>query len=296
MTSAVTIGLAQWLPRCNEHHENLRDARGFIGALAERGCNWVVLPELWPCGYDPATLARDAREAAEPIDGPRGEALAAAARANGVWLFGGTVPELDAGVLYNTAVVYDPDGRLAAVHRKVHLYTPLGEEKVFAAGGQPTVVHVDGIGTVGLSTCFDGDHPAYARQLNRLGARVVVAPCAYETAAESWWDVLYPANALVNGQWWVLANQCGDELLGKSKIIAPDGTVVAQARRVGPCGGPEFLVASVDLESGIRDAERTAGALWADRDILNVDEVPPHSRVGPVTGEVTGPILGKPRG
>ena len=265
MTSTVTIGFAQWLPRCNAHGENLRDALGFIGALADKGCNWVVLPELWPCGYDPATLARDAREAAEPIGGPRGDALSAAASAHRVWLFAGTMPELDGEVLYNTAVVYDPNGRLAALHRKVHLYTPLGEEKVFAAGARPTVVHVDGVGTVGVATCFDGDHPVYASELQRLGAHVVVAPCAYEVAAESWWDVLYPANALVNGQWWVMANQCGGELLGKSRIIAPDGTVAAQARRVGQCDDDaELLVASVDLEAGIRAAERTAGVLWAD--------------------------------
>ncbi len=269
MTCTVTIGLAQWLPKCNAHHENLRDAVGFIGVLADKGCDWVVLPELWPCGYDPATLARDVDDAAEPVDGPRGDTLSAAARANEVWLFAGTVPERDGDAVYNTAVVYDPAGRLAAEHRKVYLYTPLGEEKVFAAGDQPTVVHVDGVGTVGLSTCFDGDHPAYARQLNHLGARVVVAPCAYEVGAESWWDVLYPANALLNGQWWIMSNQCGEDLLGKSKIIAPDGSVVAQAARVGADVGrehaPELLVATLDLEAGIRQAEHESGALWADR-------------------------------
>jgi len=87
---------------------------------------------------------------------------------------------------------------------------------------------------------------------------------AYEIAAESWWDVLYPANALVNGQWWVMANQCGDELLGKSRVIAPDGRIAAQASRVGQGDDSELLVVSVDLECGIREAERTAGALWAD--------------------------------
>lgn len=265
MTGTVTIGLAQWLPKCNAHLENLADAVGFVGALADRGCDWVVLPELWPCGYDPGTLARDVDNAAEPIDGPRGDALSAAARANDVWLFAGTVPELDGDDVYNTAVVYDPAGQLAAVHRKVHLYTPLGEEKVFAAGEQPTVVHVDGVGTVGLSTCFDGDHPAYARQLNHLGARVVVAPCAYEVGAESWWELLYPANALLNGQWWVMSNQCGEDLLGKSKIIAPDGTVVAQAARVAADYAPELLVATLDLDAGIRKAERESGALWAEQ-------------------------------
>lgn len=89
----VTIGMAQWLPAVNERDQNLDDALMFVGRLAEGGCDLVVLPELWPCGYDPSTLLRDANEAAEAVDGPRGQRLAAAARAHSIWLFAGTVPE-----------------------------------------------------------------------------------------------------------------------------------------------------------------------------------------------------------
>jgi predicted amidohydrolase len=258
------LGIAQWLPACDEPALNLHDALLFVDELADRGCELVVLPELWPCGYDPATLRSDAHNAAEPVDGPRGQRLSAAAKAHGIWLFAGTVPERDGDALYNTAIVYGPDGTLRAAHRKVYLYTPMDEDKVFTAGGSATVVHVDPIGLVGLSTCFDGDHPAYARRLHTLGARVVIGPCAYETTAESWWDVLYPANALANGQWWVMANQCGGALLGKSRIIAPDGTITAQASRLGEGDTSELLVITVDIQSAVREADRTAGALWAE--------------------------------
>lgn len=263
MAGMVTIGIAQWQARCGDPDRNLRDALEFIAALAGRGCDLIVLPELWPCGYEPATVATDAEGAAEPLEGPRGRALAEAARSHGVWLFAGSVPERDGAHLYNTVPVYAPDGRLAAAHRKVYLYVPLGEDAVFTAGDRATVLDVDEFGTVGVSTCFDGDHPSYARLLHDRGARVVIAPCAYEVATETWWDVLYPANALANGQWWVMANQCGGELLGKSGIIAPDGTIAAQAGRVGDDVGPELLVATVDLDAGIRAAEVEAGALWA---------------------------------
>ncbi|AQT81842.1 hypothetical protein B1R94_25205 [Mycolicibacterium litorale] len=259
----MTVGIAQWLAKCGDPERNLDDALRLIADLVQRGADLIVLPELWPCGYHPATVAGDARTAAEPLDGPRGLALAEAARSHGVWLFAGTVPESSADRIYNTAVCYRPDGRLAGAHRKVHLYTPLGEHDVFAAGERATVIEVDGIGTVGLSTCFDGDHPAYARSLHDAGARVVIAPCAYETATESWWDILYPANALANGQWWIMANQCGGDLLGKSRIIAPDGTVLAQASRVGDTDDADLVVATVDLAAGIRAAERAAGALWS---------------------------------
>ena len=265
MTGTTTIGVAQWLARCDEPDRNLHDALEFVGELADRGCDLVVLPELWPCGYEPATVGHDARNAAEPPDGSRGQALSAAARSHKVFLFAGSVPESSGQHLYNTAVAYAPDGRLLGWHRKMHLYTPLGEDAVFTAGDQATVVHVNGIGAVGLSICFDGDHPEYARQLHELGARVVIAPCAYEVATESWWDVLYPANALANGQWWVMANQCGGELLGKSRVIAPDGAIAAQAGRVGDRDDAEFLVVTVDLAAGIRAAETAAGALWSTR-------------------------------
>jgi predicted amidohydrolase len=273
-TSAITIGMAQWHAECNAPERNLHDALDVVASLAGSGCELIVLPELWPCGYDPITLDRDARAAAEPLDGPRGHALAEAAGRHRVWLFAGTVPELVGDALYNTAVVYGPDGTLRATHRKVHLYTPLGEDAVFATGEQATVVDAAGIGTVGLSICFDGDHPSYARRLHELGARIVVSPCAYETAAESWWNTLYPANALANGQWWLMANQIGGGLLGGSRVIAPDGTVRAEARRVGngdrpetPWAGdaerPEVVVARLDLAAEIEEAERSASALWA---------------------------------
>ncbi len=236
-----------------------------VASLAERGCEVIALPELWPCGYDPATLADDARAAAEPLDGPRGRRLSEAAAEHGVWLFAGSVPELDGDDLYNTSVVYAPDGSLRAAHRKVRLYSPLGEDLVFAAGDGPTTVEVDGLGTVGLSTCFDGDHADYARALQRLGARVVVSASAYEVGAESWWDILYPANALANGQWWVMTNQCGGELLGASRVISPDGRVVVEGRRSREGGdGTDLLVVTLDLAAGIAEADEHSAALWAE--------------------------------
>lgn len=259
----TTIGIAQWQATCGDADRNLADALEVIQEMAARGCDLLVLPELWPCGYDPATLHRDATAAAEPLDGPRGAALAAAARRHAIWLFAGTVPERDGHDLYNTALVYAPDGTLRATHRKVHLYTPLGEDDVFSPGAEATTVMLDGIGRVGISTCFDGDHPAYARALLDRGARIVVAPCAYETGAESWWNLLYPANALANGQWWLMANQSGGDLLGRSRLIAPDGSIRAEAPRVGDGTDRHVLVLDVDLMAEVARADLETGALRA---------------------------------
>jgi predicted amidohydrolase len=258
------VGLAQWHPRPGAVGENLDRALALVAELAGRGCDVVVLPELWPSGYDPTSLAGDVAACAEPLDGPRGRALSAAAREHGIWLFAGSVPEAVDGRVFNTAPVYAPSGELAAAHRKVHLYT--GEDLVFAAGDEATVVDAGPLGRVGLSICFDGDLSGYSRALRTRGARVVVSMSAYEVAAERWWDLLHPAQALAHGQWWLMANQCGGSgpmaLLGGSRVIAPSGDVVAEAPRLGAGDGDPLLVVDLDPAGGIAEWDATSSLLW----------------------------------
>jgi predicted amidohydrolase len=88
---------------------------------------------------------------------------------------------------------------------------------------------------------------------------MVLLPAAYETAAARWWDILYPANALANGQWWIMANQHGGDLFGGSQIIAPDGGVVAAAPRGDD--SPGHPVATI----GFDEPPRECGPMLAGR-------------------------------
>ena len=82
----ATVGVAQWLAVPGQPLANEATAAAAIQELAGRGCDAVLLPELWPCGYDPRTLAADALAAAEPLDGPRVTQLARLAASAGVLL------------------------------------------------------------------------------------------------------------------------------------------------------------------------------------------------------------------
>jgi len=255
-----------------------------VAALADRGADLVVLPELWPCGFDWGSLDEIAADAAEPLDGPRRVALAECARAAGIWLAAGSVPERHGGALYNTALLFDPGGRLRAWHRKAHLYQPLGEADIFAPGDRLTVCPADEFGTVGLTVCFDGDFPEVARGLRTAGATLVIQPCAYETGAREWWRTLYPAHALSNAQWWVMANQCGTNpsgtLLGESQVISPSGRVLARARgaRDGETPPPELMTVPVRLAAELASAEQETDALRSLRRpglaVHTVEDVP----------------------
>ena len=250
------IALAQWRPEPGDPTANLATALRLVDEAAEQGADLVVLPELWDAGCGPS-LRDDVRAAAEPLDGPRTMALAAKAREHGVWLCAGSICEAVDGGTANTALLFDRAGALVASHRKAHLYEPGGEHLALVAGDGVTVVETDEFGTVGLAICFDGDFPELARALRDRGARLVLHPSAYECEAETWWDRLYPARALENGQWWVSCNQCGDQggftMLGASRIVSPLGEVVAEAPRTAPGTTPpeHVLVTDVDLAEGI---------------------------------------------
>ncbi len=245
--------MAQWLSAPGERKQNRSVAVGMIEAAAAQGVELLLLPELWSCGYDPETLAEDARRDAEPRDGPRAAFLAEAARRHRVFLVG-SVPELgDDGSVHDTALVFSPYGELAAWHRKAHLYRPGGEPRVFVPGDRLTTFDDPALGRVGLVVGFDGDFPEVARALALRGARLVLAPSACMVEAAAAWELLHPAFALANSQWWVQANQAGTHgastLLGASRIIAPTGTVVAGAPEALP-GRPspaELVVHRIDL-------------------------------------------------
>jgi predicted amidohydrolase len=261
----LRAGIAQWTPG-RDPDVNLRKAEAALRELARRGCQLAVLPELWLCGYREATLGADARAVAEPADGPVQQRLAAMARATAMIVCAGTFPELDGGQVYNTAVVYGPGGDPLLRHRKAFLYG--AEPEVFRPGNAVTAGDIAGIGRVGLCVCFDGDFPEMARSLRDAGADIVLHPSAYEAAAENWWDTIYPAQALCNGQWWISANQHGgsgsDRMLGGSRIIAPDGrTVAAAPRHRELVSAPELLVTDLAVGDELTAAAATNRVLWS---------------------------------
>ena len=229
------------------------------------------MPELWSCGYDPETLGRDARRDAEATEGPRAACLADAARRHELFLAAGSVPELGAdGHLYDTALVFNPRGELVARHRKTHLYAATLEPSVFTAGDHLTTFADPTLGLVGLVVGFEGDFPEVARTLALRGAPA--APGAGRDRGRGRADrgtCCIPALALTNSQWWVQANQAGSHrtstLLGASRIIAPTGTVVAQAGVAIPgcASSAELVVHRIDLHLAHR--REGAGALVGGR-------------------------------
>jgi predicted amidohydrolase len=236
---------------------NLARAKHWIARAAALGAQLVALPENF------AFMGEEAgkRELAEQLDGvsqgPILSALAESAGALGVWVLGGGMPERsdDPARPYNTSVLVDPSGAVAAKYRKVHLFdvsladgTSACESAATSAGSEVVTAEVLGA-RVGLSICYDMRFPELYRRLVDHGARVVTVPAAFTlTTGKDHWHALLRARAIEN-QVYVIApgqhgrHSRGRQTYGKSLIVDPWGEVVAQCSE-----GEGFAVAHLDFE------------------------------------------------
>ncbi len=217
----------------------------------QRGHDLVVLPELWaPGGF----AYRQWAERAQPVDGPIGKAMSAAARDAGVMLHAGSIVERPADGetgpegrgLWNTSLVYAADGSLAAAYRKIHRFGfGAGEPRLMDAGEDVVLVDLPGGARAGLSTCYDLRFPElYRRQLDS-GATVFVVPAAWPRARVRHWTLLAHARA-VEDQCVVIAcntagTHAGTPMGGHSQVVDAKGEALAMA-------GEDEQVLSVDID------------------------------------------------
>ncbi|MFI7011112.1 carbon-nitrogen hydrolase family protein [Streptomyces sp. NPDC050145] len=188
----------------------------------------VVYPEahLYSLGLDSMSEEEIRAAYAEPLDGPRGRFLAGLARELGIWLVPGTVLEqAEDGRVFNTAVVYDPDGELVASYRKIFTWRPYEPVDV---GREFVVFDMPGYGRVGLSVCYDSWYPEVTRHLAWMGAELVVNVVQTPTTGRAQEVPLNVANAIVNQVWVASVNGASPTAHGRSLLVDPEGHVRAE--------------------------------------------------------------------
>ena len=151
--------------------QNVADAVAQIAAAAQQGADLAVLPEMFCCPYQHKYF----RPYAEPAGGAVWQALSDAARANRIWVVGGTFPELDGEALYNTCFVFDREGRQAARHRKIHLFDaaiangPHFRESDTLTPGSELTLFATEFGKIGVCVCFDIRFPELFLLMSKAG-------------------------------------------------------------------------------------------------------------------------------
>jgi predicted amidohydrolase len=245
----VTLALIQM--RCDRGPEkNLSHAIELIGRAAGAGAQLVVLPELFCTPYfcrekTPEVVAAAKQNFSVTIPGPTTEALAKAAKANGVVLVGGSVFEKAGEQYFNSSPVFDADGKLLGVYRKTHIPNDEGfwEQDYFSHGDTGITVFDTALGKVAVQICYDQWFPEGARLAALQGAEFLVYPTAigdvdfakpaHQGDWREMWTAAQAGHAVCNHLFVAAANRVGQEgqtnFWGGSFVADPCGRVIQKA-------------------------------------------------------------------
>ena len=217
----VRLATVQYIPTGKSPRQNCEEYAPMIAEAAKQKADLIVLGETVPYVRTKLSPA----ECAEPIPGPTTEYFGSQAKLNGIHI-AVSLYEREGHLVYNTAVLLNPEGKLLGKYRKVCL--PHGEVEKGVAPGADYPVFETKFGKVGLMICYDGFYPEVARALTANGAEVIAWPVwgcdpllARARACENRVYVVSSTFTDPKSDWMI------------SAVIDRAGKVVAQAKESG---------------------------------------------------------------
>lgn len=156
------------------------------------------------------------------------------------------------GLYHNTAVVFESDGSVAGMYRKMHIPDdPAYYEKFYFTPGDLGFEPINtSVGRLGVLVCWDQWYPEAARLMALRGAEILIYPTAIgwestDTAEEKErqreaWTVVQRGHAVANGLPLVAVNRVGHEpdpsgatngiqFWGSSFVAGPQGELLFRA-------------------------------------------------------------------
>jgi predicted amidohydrolase len=241
---------------------NIARAREMVSSAISRGAEIIVLPETFHYRGALDNMGR----VSEDIPGESLLPLIQLARQHHVAILAGSIYENIPGSTkcYNTSVLIDSAGNLAARYRKMHLFDIMIESKVIlesqsVQAGQDSVTGLFSGITAGLSVCYDLRFPEIYRTYSAAGARLLFIPSNFTaTTGQAHWEVLIRARAIENECFVIAPNLCGTgtgspsafTAYGHSLICDPWGRILAQA------SGDDEEIIFADLDFAVQDDMR----------------------------------------
>ena len=214
----------------------------------------VILPEMFATGFSMDVEKTGGREAAETEGflrelASRYDCTVAAGVVSGV---AGDVVGGAGGRFFNEALVVSASGEELARYRKMHLFTPAGEDEHYCPGDAPVVFDCAGFRAAPF-ICYDLRFPEVFRRAAGRHADLFLVIANWPAERLDHWETLLRARAIENQAYVVGVNRTGrdprNDYPGRSMIVAPGGEVLAQA-------GPEECVLSVDLDPAVVERAR----------------------------------------
>ena len=223
-----------------------------VADLAKRGAQLIVLQELHNSLYFCQTEDVRLFDLAETIPGPSTQLFGELAKEHHVVIVTSLFEKRAAGLYHNTAVVIEPDGKIAGKYRKMHIPDdPAYYEKFYFTPGDLGFHPINtSVGKLGVMVCWDQWYPEAARLMALQGAELLIYPTAigYESSdAEEEqqrqrmaWQTVQRGHAVANGLPVVAVNRVGHEpdpsgqtngitFWGTSFVAGPQGELIYEA-------------------------------------------------------------------
>lgn len=211
-----------------------------LTSLAAQGVQMSLFPECFLTGYA-AGSAEQAREISIHRDDPLFASIQKVVDDLGIACITGFA-EKSENTLFNSAAIFRPNKELL-IYRKTHL-PHIGLDRYVSQGDEFILVEHSGF-RFSVLICFDMRFPEGIRTVSLRGADVIFLPTNWPTGAETSADIICIARAAENHVWMITCDRVGTEngfdFIGRSKIIAPSGKVIASAGR-----DAEILIAEID--------------------------------------------------
>ena len=254
----MRISLIQMNMKPEAVDENYSRAASLIEECAAGQPDVIVLPETWSTGFYP----KEHTEALADQDGEHiRDEMGAIASKYGVNIVAGSIVNKRCENVYNTAFIFDREGRAIASYDKTHLFSPMGEDGYFTPGDHLCRFELDGV-SCGIIICYDVRFPELTRMLALEGIDVLFMVSQWPDARADHLRTLLRARAIENQMFVCGCNSCGrygtTQYGGGSVLIDPWGKVIAEA-------GAEEEVVTGDLDLSVVEEIRSSINVFRDR-------------------------------
>ncbi len=290
----LRVAAVQMVSKNGRLHENLEHATQLINQAAQKGAEFILLPEFMATGY---LWSAETREVAEPQNGPTVKWLKNNSKRLGVWL-GASFLEAEGKDFFNTFVLMTPDGNEAGRVRK---QTPAAFEACFFKGDSGSHIINTEIGKIGVGICYENQLAYIPQLMHEHSADLILMPHSAPTPMQGFIytkkrqelynnQLLHTPKLLANllGIPAIMVNKCGpwqssvpwrilpaqnSSFPGLSSIVDSDGVVKEQMQNE-----EGVIIADITLDpSRKKDEKPTTYGRWAwkgplGRNVLRVPE------------------------
>jgi predicted amidohydrolase len=227
----IKVGTVHFRPPGPTVADNVKLMSGLLDQAGESGCRIVCLPEGWPTCNTGLGMTK---VESNTIEGSASVMMTSKAKQYGMYIISGLY-NWTGDTLYNIAVLYDKNGKIKGVYKKVQL--PDSESEQGAVPGDSLPVFETDFGMIGILICWDSVFPEISRILALKGAEILFCPIWGDVRSAESWKITAQSRAMDNGVYFVTSIFDGHSL-----IVNPAGEILQESGTQGT-----LLTSDIDL-------------------------------------------------